>query len=347
MGTMRAVVKERPEPGAVLTERPVPKAQRGEVLLRVRATSFCGTDLHIYHWNEWAASRVRPPQIMGHEVAGEVVEVGDGVTSLRVGDYVSAETHIYCGHCRPCRLGMPEVCANLSLLGVDRDGCFASYVAVPEIVCWKNDPSIPPFIASIQEPLGNAIDTVMAEPISARSTLVIGCGPVGALAVAVAHASGAAPIIATDLVDYRLDLAKRLGADIVLNPRRQDVVKEVLGATGGAGADVLLEMSGSAQALRDGLRAVALGGRVSLLGVFDKDVPIDLTRQIIFKKVRVYGIYGRRIFETWQKAAALIGSGRLDLAPAVTHQFPLEDFPKAVELMDKGECGKIVMFPGD
>lgn len=347
MGTMKAILKEKPERGAVLTQRPAPRPKTGEVLLRVRATSFCGTDLHIYHWNDWAASRVHPPQIMGHEVAGEVVEVGDGVTSLRPGDYVSAETHIYCGRCRPCRLGMPEICANLSLLGVDRDGCFAEFVAVPEIVCWKNDPSIPPAIASIQEPLGNAIDTVMAEEISARSTLIVGCGPVGILAVAVARACGASPIIATDVVDYRLDLAKRLGADVMVNPRRQDVVKEVRDATDGAGAEVVLEMSGSAQALRDGLQALAPGGRVSLLGVFDKDVPLDLTRQIVFKKARLYGIYGRRIFETWQKAAALIRTGRLDLAPVITHQLPLEDFPRAIELMETGECGKVVMFPGD
>lgn len=347
MGTMRALLKERPEPGAVLAQRPVPKAQPGEVLLRVRATSFCGTDLHIYHWNDWAASRIHPPQIMGHELAGEVVELGEGVRSLRIGDCVSAETHIYCGHCRPCQLGMPEICANLSILGVDRDGCFAEFVTVPEIVCWKNDPSIPPYIASVQEPLGNAIDTVLAEPVSARSTLVVGCGPVGLLAVAVARVSGASPIIATDVIDYRLGLAKKLGADIAINPRAQDVVQEVKRATDGVGADVLLEMSGNAGALRDGLSALALGGRVSLLGVFDKDVPLDLTRQVVFKKARLYGIYGRRIFDTWQKAAALIRTGRLNLAQVVTHQFPLEDFEKAVDLMEKGECGKVVMFPGD
>jgi len=347
MGTMKAILKEKPGPGAVMTRCPVPKPKAGEVLVRVRATSFCGTDLHIYHWNSWAAGRVRPPQIMGHEVAGDVVEVGDGVSTIRAGDSVSAETHIYCGHCRPCHLGMPEICANLSILGVDRDGCFAEFVAVPEIVCWKNDPSLPPHLASVQEPLGNAIDTVLAEPVSARSTLLTGCGPVGILGVAVAKACGAAPIIATDVIDYRLDLAKRLGADIVLNPQRDDVVKEVRGATGGAGVEVLCEMSGNAQALRDGLASLALGGRVSLLGLFGKEVSLDLTGQIVLKKARVYGIYGRRIFETWQKAAALIRGGRLDLASCVTHQLPLDDFPKAVDLMEKGECGKIVMLPGD
>jgi threonine 3-dehydrogenase len=170
---------------------------------------------------------------------------------------------------------------------------------------------------------------------------------VGLLAVAVARVSGASPIIATDVIDYRLDLAKRLGADVVVNPRRQDVVREVMGATGGAGAEVILEMSGNAQALRDGLQALALGGRVSLLGVFDKDVPLDLTRQVVFKKARLYGIYGRRIFETWQKSAALIRTGRLDLAAVVTHQLPLADFSKAAELMEKGECGKVVFLPGD
>jgi threonine 3-dehydrogenase len=347
MGTMKAILKERPEPGAALGRRDIPRPGAGELLVRVRATSVCGTDLHIYHWNDWAKSRVRPPQIMGHELAGEVVEVGEGVASFAVGDYVSVETHIYCGRCAPCRLGMFEICANLSLFGVDRDGCFAEFAAVPAIVCWKNDPSIPPEFATLQEPLGNAVDTVLAEPIAARSTLVTGCGPVGLLAVAVARASGASPVIATDVIDYRLDLARRLGADIVLNARRDDIVKEVRGATGGDGVEVLLEMSGNPKALQQGLQSLALGGRVSILGVFEHEVPLDLTRLVVFKKARIYGIYGRRIFETWQRSAALLRERRLDLSPLVTHRMRLDEFKTAMDLMDRGECGKVVMHPAE
>jgi len=345
MERMKAVVKTQRAQGAELLEVPIPEIKSDEVLVKVKATSICGSDLHIYQWNEWSQSRIKVPQIMGHELAGEVVEVGKEVTSVKIGDYVSAETHIPCGRCYPCRTGKPEVCLHLKILGVDRDGAFAEYVAIPEIDVWKNDPSIPPESASIQEPLGNAVDTVLAEDVAAKTVLCLGDGPVGLLAIGVAKASGASLIIATDLRDYRLELAQKMGAHIILNPRRDNVEEVVLDHTHGAGVDVVLEMSGSPEALAQGLRLVTPGGRVSLLGLFDRNVEVDLNNGVVLKAVRVYGITGRRMFSTWYKSSRLLSSGLLDVTPLITHKFPLTEFQKGMELMGRGECGKVVLFP--
>jgi len=342
-GTMRAIVKVKPGPGAELQRVPIPKPGKGEILVKVKVTSICGSDLHIYNWNSWAEQHVHPPQIMGHELAGEVIEIGENVRSVNIGDFISAETHIPCGHCKPCRTGNRHICSNLKILGVDTNGAFAEYIAMPEVVAWKNDASIPHKFASVQEPLGNAIDTVLSEDVAGKSVAIIGTGPIGILAVGVARISGATQIFVTDINDYRLGLAQKMGADVMLNPNRDDVVQQVMEATNGEGVDVVLEMSGNESALIQGCQLLTPGGRLSLLGVFDHQVSVDLNNLIIFKGIRVYGITGRKMFSTWFKAANFLKSKVLDLSPAITHEFKLEEFEKGFELMRSGMCGKIVL----
>jgi len=342
-GEMEAVVKSKPGPGAEFLTVHIPEPGEGEVLVKVKVTSICGSDLHIYKWNSWAEQRVHPPQIMGHEVAGEVVELGNGVSSLKVGDFISAETHIPCGYCKQCRIGNRHICKNLKILGVDTNGTFAEYVVIPEVVAWKNDPSIPHQFASVQEPLGNAIDTVLSEDIAGKSVAIIGAGSIGMLAVGVARVSGATDIFVTDLNDYRLKIAQKMGATVTLNPNKNNVLKEILDATNGDGVDVVLEMSGNETALNQGCQMLTRGGRLSLLGVFDNPVTLELNNLIIFKGIRVYGITGRKMFSTWYKAANFLKSKTLDLSPVITHQFRLKDFEQGFDLMKTGMCGKVVL----
>ena len=343
--TMLAVVKTRPERGVDITRVDIPHCRPHEVLVRLRATSVCGTDLHIYNWDQWAQTRLVLPRILGHEAAGEVVAVGADVQGIAVGDLVSAETHIPCGQCYQCRTGKPEVCRHLKILGVDTDGAFAEYVALPEVDVWKNDPTIPLEFTAIQEPLGNAIDTVLVEDVAGKTVLVTGCGPIGLLAIGIARASGATCIFATEVSPLRRQLAERMGATWVLNPLEVDIVEAVRDETNGDGVDVLLEMSGNAVALKQGLHALTQGGRVSLLGLFERPVSLDLNTEVILKDVRLYGITGRHIFATWYKAARFLQSGRLDPSPIITHRFPLAEFDQAMDLITHGECGKVLLLP--
>jgi len=342
---MGAVVKSSASAGADWKEVPVPKIGPEDILIQIKATSICGTDLHIYEWDEWASQRIRIPQIMGHETAGEVVEVGLGVAAVKVGDYVSVETHITCGSCYPCRVGRAEVCSNVKIVGVDTDGSFAAYLKVPARCAWKNDRTLPPEIATLQEPLGNAVDTVLAEDVSGKTLMILGAGPVGLLAIGVAHASGAAMIFATDLSDYRLGLAKKMGATHGFNPRRERVVEAILDLTHGDGVDAVIEVSGCPDALAQGFQVLSPGGRLSLLGLSHGPVRIDLNNEVILKGARIYGITGRKIFTTWYKSSRLLTSGLLDLSPLLTHRLPVTEFRAAMELMQKGECGKIVLLP--
>lgn len=342
---MKAVVKTKPGLGAEYMEVDIPQCGPEEVLVKVGATSICGTDLHIYEWNQWAAGRIKTPQIMGHELAGEVVEVGKGVKWVKVGDKVSAETHIPCGHCYQCRTGRMAICRNMKILGVDRDGVFAEYAVVPAVDIIKNDPGVPYQFASVQEPLGNAVDTVLAEDVAGKTVAVMGAGPVGLFGIAVAHASGAAAVYVSDVNEYRLDLARKLGATKTYNPRRTDVVNEIIQATDGNGVDVAIEMSGNAEALRQALKVTTPGGRVSILGLYNGDVTLDMNNDVVFKALRVYGITGRTMFQTWYKSAGFIKSGLIDLSTIITHTLRLADFEKAMRLMAEGNCGKIVLIP--
>lgn len=340
---MKAIVKTEPGPGAVLREVPEPHIARPDMVkVKVLATSICGTDYHIYSWDRWSAGRVKTPRIMGHEFAGEVVEVGTDVVSLKVGDYVSGESHWVCGHCKQCLLNERHVCANTRILGVDMDGCFAPYVVVPEGSAWKNDRSVPPYLACIQDPLGNAVHATMAGEIAGRTVAVLGCGPIGIFAVAVAKAVGASTVYATDTKPYRLELARQLGANAAIDVTQTDIEAFITDETNGQGVDVVLEMSGAPSAIRQAMRIARRGGRVSLMGIPSQNVELDMAEDMIFKGLTVQCIVGRKLYETWDTMRALLASGRLDVAAAITHHLPFEEYDHGMALMKDGLCGKVV-----
>lgn len=344
---MKALIKDKPEPGLTLTDWPDPKPGRSEVLVRVKATSLCGTDAHIYNWDDWASHRLQLPRIIGHEVCGEVVDVGTDVSLVGKGDFIAAESHLTCGVCFQCRTGQAHVCQHYRILGIDFDGSYAEYVALPEAVLWKTSPEIPPEFACVQEPLGNAVDAALVEDVTGQTVLVTGCGPTGLFAVAIARIAGAARIIATDISDYRLQLATQLGADHVFNANAltpEDLGAALFEALGGEGVDAALEMSGHPSALHLAFRTVKNGGRVTLFGIPTGQVCFDLPNEIIFKGIRVYGVTGRRLFGTWYRLAGLFKAG-LNIRPVVTHMLPMTDFARGFELVKSGQCGKVVMIP--
>ena len=344
--SMRGVMKAEAAPGAVLAQVPVPQPARHEVLIRVRATTICGTDLHIYKWDPWAQSRIKPPMVFGHELAGDVVALGADVSTVALGEYVSVETHIVCGHCYQCRTGAAHICRNVEIIGVDRPGCFAEYIAVPAVNVWKNDPALPPALAAAQEPFGNAVHTAMATNLTTRNVLVTGCGPIGLFAIGIAKAAGAHQIFATDVNRQRLELAHALGATHPLHSSEDDVVRTILEATEGEGVDVLLEMSGHPAAIDQGFRALRYGGFASLLGLPPNGLPdFDLANHIVFKGATVYGVSGRKMFETWYQTRAFVGGKKVDLRPIITHHLPLEEFETAFELMLRGEAAKVALYP--
>lgn len=314
-----------------------------EVLIKVNNASICGTDVHIYDWTRWAQHRLSPPRILGHEFVGTVAEVGEEVTVVKVGDSVSAESHLTCGHCYQCNNGNAEVCRNFKLLGVDHDGTFAEFFVLPEHVLWKNNPDIPREWATIQEPFGNAVDTVMVEDVAAKTVLILGAGPIGLFAAGIARACGASLVIVSDPNDYRLAISKKMGAHAAVNPRKEDVVGLVMEATKNIGVDVVLEFSGNNQALNQGLKVITPGGRISILGIYERRVTIDLNKDVIFKKVRIYGITGRKIFSTWYKTSRFLSTGMVNPTPVITHRFPLKDYEKGMKLMKDGKCGKVIL----
>lgn len=341
---MQAVLKTTAGPGAELREVPVPEPGPGEVLVEVQATTICGTDYHIYRWDRWAAGRVKPPLIMGHEFAGRIVALGSGVDDHQVGEYVSVETHITCGRCVQCQTGRAHVCRRTAIVGVDRDGSFARYVAVPAGNVWRNDEALPPEIASIQEPLGNAVHTALAQDLVGRSVLVVGVGPIGVMAIPVAIAAGARTVYAVDVAPYRLDLARTVGATVAINAAETDPVSEIERLTGGEGVEVMLEMSGNAKAIDQGLKALAPGGDAALLGLPSAPITVDWGNEIVLKGITVRGIAGRRLWATWHQTKNLLAGG-LDLQPLITHRLPLDRFAEGMELMGAGRCGKVVLLP--
>lgn len=343
--TMRAVFKARAGKGLELRETPIPTAGPQDVLIRVQATSICGTDLHIYNWDPWAAGRIKPPLIVGHEFCGTVVEVGDRVTTHHIGDFVSAESHIVCGACDLCRTGNGHICRNTRIIGVDRDGCWADYIALPAVNAWINPPDYPVDFAVLEENLGNAVHTAFAADLRAMKVLVTGCGPVGLMTILVARAIGARAVYATDISPYRLALAKKVGADVVLNPKQEDVVAAIRDLTRGEGVDVLLEMSGAPSAIRQGFEVLKFGGKAALLGLPPAPFEFDLSNLIIFKGATVYGVVGRELWQTWFQMRGLLRSNALDLTPIVTHHFRLDEYEQAIAVMAGGESGKVVMTP--
>ena len=342
--TMRALAKTRPGPGADLVERPAPTPGDGEVLLRVDAASICGTDHHLFTWNEWAAENLVPPRVLGHELAGTVIGTGKGVTRVKEGDLVGVESHLFDWTCAQCLRGDMHLCRNLRVIGVHTDGGFAEQVVIPEANAVESN-GLDPAVVALQEPMGNAVHAAFAEPIEGKTVLVTGCGPIGLCAVGIAVAAGASLVIATDTEPYRLDLARTMGADLALDATDPASEELILEATGGDGVEVVLEMSGAPPALDQALRLITRGGRMSLLGIFSGAVPIELSERVIMQGIRLHGIFGRRIYDTWERTQALLRSGDLDVSPIITHRLDLADWPRAFELVASRHAGKVVLRP--
>jgi threonine 3-dehydrogenase len=343
--TMKALRKTRAGKGLQIEKIATPPVGPTDVLVRVKATSICGTDLHIYGWDRWSQGRIEPPVTLGHEFCGVVESVGEEVSAVRPGDFVSAEMHVNCGHCQQCRLGQAHICQNLRIIGIDIDGAFAEFVKIPATNIWKLDPAIPEHYAAILDPLGNAVHTVLAGAIAGQTVLVTGCGPIGLMSMAVAKACGCSTVFATETNDHRREMALKMGANYVFNPASEDPVKKIKEATGGTGVDVLLEMSGNPTAIQQGFKALRAGGRASLLGIPTENVPLDLVEDVIFKGATVQGIYGRRMYETWVQMTALLKAGRVNLEPLFGERMELDNFEAAFAKLQSGLAGKVLMYP--
>jgi threonine 3-dehydrogenase len=343
--TMKALRKMQAAKGLQMDTVALPSIGSTDVLVRVKTASICGTDLHIYGWDRWSQGRIKPPITLGHEFCGTIERVGDEVRAVKAGDFVSAEMHVNCGYCRQCRLGQAHICQNLRIIGIDQDGAFAEFVKIPASNIWKLDASIPEHYGAILDPLGNAVHTVLAGPVAGQTVLVTGCGPIGLMSIAVAKACGSSTVFATETNEKRRAMAKKMGADVVLNPAAEDAVGKILAETNGAGVDALLEMSGNPTAIQQGFKALRAGGRASLLGIPTENVPLDLVNDVIFKGATVQGIYGRRMYETWVQMTALLKAGRLNLEPLFGERASLDKFENAFTLLQGGLAGKVLLYP--
>jgi threonine 3-dehydrogenase len=337
---VKALVKERAGAGFVLKDVPEPRIRDDEVLIRVRRAGVCGTDVHIYEWDDWAKGRVKPPIIVGHEFAGDVAEVGKLVTDVHVGDRVTAEGHIVDGRCLLCRTGNAHVCPFTRIIGVDRDGCFAEYIAMPATNVWHLDDDISFDIGGIHDPMGNAFHTALTADIPGSTVLITGCGPIGIFAVGICKAAGASRIIASDVNPRRLELAKTMGAHDVVRPDEAEAV--VKRHTDGLGVDVALEMSGVPAAIHQALGLVRVGGRVQMLGIPAKPMELNLATEVIFKGITIYGVVGRRMYDTWHQMTRFLRSGKFDPTPVITHRFPLAEADEAIRAIKSGEAGKVI-----
>jgi len=338
---MKALVKSKAERGIWLEDIPAPTVGHNDVLIKVSRTAICGTDIHIYKWDDWARSTIPVPLAIGHEFVGEIVEIGSEVKGFAPGDRVSAEGHITCGVCRNCRAGRRHLCINTVGVGVNRPGAFAEFISVPAFNVFKLPDVISDDMAAILDPLGNATHTALSFDLVGEDVLITGAGPIGIMAVAIARYAGARHVVITDINDYRLDLARKMGASVALNvtvDSIDDTMKE-LGMT--EGFDVGMEMSGNPQAFRDMLRTMHHGGRVAILGIPPEETAVDWN-QIIFKGLILKGIYGREMFETWYKMSSMLQSG-LNIEPIITHHFDVDDFQPAFDLMESGQSGKVIL----
>jgi threonine 3-dehydrogenase len=338
---VRALVKAKAEPGIWMQDVPVPEIGPNDVLIKVRKASICGTDIHIWNWDAWSQNTIKVPMVIGHEFMGEIAKLGAEVTGFQVGDRVSGEGHITCGHCRNCRAGKRHLCRNTMGLGVNRPGCFAEYVALPAFNVFRVPKEIPDDIASFFDPLGNAVHTALSFDLVGEDVLITGAGPIGVMAAAISKHVGARHVVVTDLNPYRLELARKMGATRAVDVKTETLfdVMQSLGMT--EGFDVGMEMSGSGPAFRDMLAVMNHGGRVAILGIPPNEVSIDWN-QVIFKGLVLKGVYGREMFETWYKMVAMLQSG-LDVAPVVTHRFPAAKYAEAFEAMRSGQSGKVLL----
>jgi threonine 3-dehydrogenase len=338
---MKALVKSKREPGLWLEDIEAPKPGMNDVLIRVRRAGICGTDVHIYKWDDWAQRTIPVPMAIGHEFVGEVVEAGSNVADFHPGDIVSGEGHVVCGRCRNCLAGRRHLCAHTMGVGVNRPGAFAEYIVLPMTNIWRHTPSVDLDIAAIFDPFGNAVHTALSFPVLGEDVLVTGCGPIGLMAVAVAKHAGARFVVATDMNPFRLDLAKKLGATVALDVSKGTLaeVQQQLGMK--EGFDVGLEMSGNGQAFRDMLANMSHGAKIAMLGIPDKDMSIDW-RTVVFNMLTIKGIYGREMYETWYKMTVMLESG-LDITPVITHRFHYTEYEKGFQAMIGGDAAKVVL----
>lgn len=340
---MKAIVKRVPGEGLELGEVDRPQIQADEVLVKVRKAGICGTDLHIYQWDAWSRGRIRPPLVLGHEFMGEVAKLGRLVQNVRVGDRVSAEGHIVCGHCELCRTGNAHVCRDTRILGIDRDGAFAELVALPATNLVPIPDQVSDDHAAVFDPLGNAFHTVLHADVAGKVVAVIGCGPIGLFAVGIAKAAGAAKVIAVEPHPDRLAIAQRMGAELLLDPGEIEVEEAVKEASGGYGADVVCEMSGHPEGVSTAFRICRNAGHVQLLGLPREAVALNLARDVIFKGLHVYGVIGRRMYETWIEMIDFLAASLLDIDPVITHRLPLARFEEGIRAMRCGEAAKVVL----
>lgn len=338
---MKALCKLKAEPGIWMTDIPTPTIGVNDVLVKIKKTAICGTDIHIYHWDDWAKATIPVPMAVGHEFMGEIVALGDEVAGLKIGDRVSGEGHITCGHCRRCRAGEQHLCRNTIGIGVNRQGCFAEYLSIPASNIFKLPEEISDEVGSILDPLGNATHTALSFDMVGEDVLITGAGPIGIMAVAIVKKIGCRNVVISDVNDYRLNLAKKMGADRVVNVMHESIVDVMPELNIKEGYDVALEMSGNPRALNDLLRSINHGGHIAMLGIQPQDTAINWD-QVIFKGLTIKGIYGREMYETWYKMSSLIQAG-LDVTPVITHRFPIDEFQKGFDVMAGGEAGKVIL----
>ena len=338
---MKALVKLRPEKGIWMEDVPMPKVGVNDVLIKIKKTAICGTDLHIYKWDAWSQATIKTPMTIGHEYVGTIVDKGSGVKNIQVGDRVTGEGHIACGHCRNCRRGKLHVCENIVGVGVDRDGAFAEYLSLPAENVVKLDPRISDEMASIMDPFGNATHTALSFHLIGEDVLITGAGLIGTMATAICRFAGARYIVVSDLNDYRLDIAKRMGATLTINPTKGETVEQAKAQLGMHGFDIGLEMSGSPAAFQGMIDNMYNGSKIALLGILPPTTTVDWN-EIIFKALTLKGIYGREMWETWYQMEQMLITG-LDLSPVITHRFPIDDFQKGFDIMESGQCGKVIL----
>ncbi len=338
---MRALVKARAERGLWLEDVPEPEYGINDVLIRVRRTGICGTDVHIYQWDEWAQQTIPVPMVIGHEFVGEIAAVGSNVSDFKVGDLVSGEGHVTCGRCRNCLAGRRHLCAHTSGVGVNRSGAFAEYIALPMTNIWRHHAGVSEEIAAIFDPFGNAVHTALAFPVLGEDVLISGAGPIGLMAIPIVRHAGARYVVVTDLNPFRLDLARKMGATLAVDPRQTSIAQAQRHLGMQEGFDVGLEMSGSPIAFADMLDNMCHGGRIAVLGIPSKPMETDW-RKIIFNMLTVRGIYGREMYETWYKMSVFVTSG-VDISPVITHRFSYKDYEKGFEAMIGGNCGKVIL----
>jgi threonine 3-dehydrogenase len=338
---MKALVKSKAEPGLWLEDIPKPTAGINDVLIRVRFTGICGTDVHIYNWDEWAQKTIPVPMAIGHEFVGEIVEVGSNVNDFYPGDIVSGEGHVVCGRCRNCLAGRRHLCAHTHGVGVNRPGAFAEFIALPMTNIWRHDPKIDQEVAAIFDPFGNAVHTALSFPVLGEDVLITGAGPIGIMSIPVVRHAGARHVVITDMNPFRLELATRMGATMAVDPTKTSIAEAQKKLGMQEGFDVGLEMSGNAQALRDMIANMSHGGKVAILGIPSKDVTLDL-RQIIFNMITLKGIYGREMYETWYKMSVMLESG-VDISPVITHRFAWNEYQKGLDAMISGNTGKVIL----